>query len=89
MEDKCIKKYEDVEAKIIDDETLILEPESGGFFRLNETGTEVWKNTNGKTKIKDIARKISKDFDVKENIALKDVVNLVKQLKKNKLIKLC
>lgn len=89
MEDKCIKKAKDVEAKVIDDETLILEPESSSFFRLNETGTEVWKNANGHVKLKDIAKSISTKFDVDEKKALKDIVALVKQLEIKKLVSVC
>jgi hypothetical protein len=86
VEDKCIIKAKDVEAKVIDDETLILEPKTGSFFRLNNTGTEVWKNANGKVKLKDIAKKIAAKYDVSEKKALSDVIALVEQMKKKKLV---
>ena len=89
MENKHIKMSDSVEFKIIDDETIILEPESSNFFRLNDTGTEVWKLADGKMSIGEIARKITEMFEISKEEALKDVVSIVKELEKNKLIKFC
>lgn len=88
LEDRCVEAAKDIEAKAIGDEILILKPEAGVFFNLNETATKIWENADGKTTIKDIAKKITEQFDVNEETALKDVVDMVKDMERKKLIKL-
>jgi hypothetical protein len=72
---------------------LILVPLVGGIadleeelFTMNKTGKAIWKRFNGKKTLKDIAKEISGEYDAPLSEIKKDVVGLVKELTKRKIL---
>ena len=81
-------KNKDLEVKTFEGEAIVLNPKEGSFYKLNEVGTVIFQNANGKTSVKKIVEKICKEFDVKKDKAEKDTLKFVKDLEKKKFIKL-
>jgi len=82
------KKSTTVEYNILDEEAVILIPKKGEFFSLNKTGTRIFKLINGKNDVKTIIKRISKDFNLKEEKAEKDVIEFLNQLRKKNILKI-
>ncbi|MBD3202658.1 PqqD family peptide modification chaperone [Candidatus Woesearchaeota archaeon] len=78
-----IRINKDCEFKRVDEKSLILEPKSGIFYKLNQAGTlivELIINNNSKDQI---VKKLSKEFkDVSEERILKDLNEYEEEMKK-------
>jgi hypothetical protein len=64
----------------IDDETVLLDLDSGLYFALNEVGARVWELCDGQRAIDDIVAVIVEEYDVDTATARADVAELVAQL---------
>ena len=82
----CVKS-EDVVFRTIEGETIILNIKNSTYYDLNEVGTEIWERTDGEKSIIDIAKDISKIYDVSVEKAKKDIIKLYSDFFKEKLIK--
>jgi len=81
------QKNKEIEYNILDDEVVILTPKKSEFFSLNKTGTKIFQLINGKNDVKTIIKRISKDFNLKEEKAKKDVIEFLNQLKEKNILK--
>jgi len=82
----------DIVAREIEGEFVIVPLTSGvgdmedALFTLNETGKEIWRKLDGKKKVRDILRELSKEFDAPPGEIEKDVGGLLQELLKRKMI---
>lgn len=85
---KLYKKNNKVEYKYLEEETFILliEKESGHFYKLDEVGTNVWKLLNGRRSVDKIVDVLLKEYDVTKTILKKDVTNFITKGLKIKII---
>ena len=67
-------------SRLVDDETVILDLESGMYFGLDGVGKRIWESVaEGKT-LRDIAATISSEFEVEEGQALDDIFQFTADL---------
>ena len=67
-------------SRLVDDETVILDLESGMYFGLDGVGKRIWEAVaEGKT-LRDIAATISSEFEVEEAQALNDIFEFTADL---------
>lgn len=66
--------------RIIDNEAVILNLDSGIYYSLNEVGTKVWGLCDGSNGVRDITAAIVEEFEVQEEIAQKDILELISDL---------
>ncbi|MFY9401843.1 MAG: PqqD family protein [Candidatus Omnitrophota bacterium] len=84
---------EDVVSRELEGEFIIIPIVSGigdsdnDFFSLNETGRAIWSKMNGKMNLKKIAQELAKEFDAPVETIEKDVVGLVGELLKKKMLR--
>ncbi len=84
---------EDIVAREIEGELLIVPLISGigemedELFTLNETGKEIWNRLNGIKSLKDIISDLSKEFKAPPNEIQMDVIGLLEELIKRKMVK--
>ena len=84
---------EDVVSRELEGEFIIIPIASGigesddDFFSLNKTGRLIWSKMNGRNNLKEIAHELIKEFDVPVEIIEKDIVGLVGELLKKKMLK--
>ncbi|MBL7135305.1 MAG: PqqD family protein [Candidatus Marinimicrobia bacterium] len=65
-----------VELKQFDDENLLINIETGFYFRLNEVGNFIWPLLDGKQSNEEIIEKIVEEFDVQIEKANSDLFYL-------------
>lgn len=62
------------------EEIVILIPEKGDFFRLNNVGSEMFRMLKEGLSVEDITLKISEEYDKEESSIEKDVEEFLTQL---------
>jgi hypothetical protein len=83
---------EDIVAREIEGELIIVPLASGigdmedELFTLNETGRLIWGNLDGKKPLKDIVKELAGNFDASEGAIQEDVVGLVGELLKRRMV---
>lgn len=80
------KHSDNVEWKQFEDESLLINIETGFYFRLNEVGSFIWTLLDGKHSNKEIIRGIFEEFDVQIEKAKSDFGSFIKELLDEKLI---
>lgn len=88
MIDMYVTKNKELAYRNIEGQIVILTPEDGMLHNLNSVASRVFELANGKRKIKDIAKSIYEEFEVGENIAIKDTVDFIEDLVHKKMLKL-
>ena len=73
------KKRDDVSARVIAGETVVLDRDGGRVHQLNATASYVWERCDGNASPTEIARDLSEEYDVEPDQAANDVANLVGQ----------
>lgn len=83
---------EDVVARVIEDE-LIIVPLAAGIgdmdselYSLNETGKAIWLHLDGKKSLRSIAEEMAEEFDSALSLIETDVLGLVGELEKRKMV---
>lgn len=70
----------------LDGEAILLDPQEGCSYNLNQVGTFIWKRLDGTHSIESIAAALCEVYEVDYPQALKDVEQLVNELHTNKLL---
>lgn len=77
---------QEVAAKVIDGEAIIINLTTGVYYSLDPTGSEVWSLVEGRHDVDTIVSHLCGRFDVPESTCRSDVERLVEQLLEEKLI---
>ena len=76
-----IARGNEVAARSLDGEMMIMSARDSTLFTLNPTGTIIWRSADGKTPLAEIVeRRICKEFEVDPEEALKDAESFVNDL---------
>ena len=76
-----IARANEVAARSLDGEMMIMSARDSTLFTLNPVGTIIWQSADGKTPLEEIVeRKICAEFEVDPEEALKDVESFVNDL---------
>jgi hypothetical protein len=70
----------------IDEETVIISPGESVMHELNDTGSFVWKNIDGRHSASDLAAMLVEGYDVTTEVALADTEGLLAELIRRKLV---
>ena len=90
--DKVYAISEEVVAREIQDELVIVPITSGAasleeeLYTLNDSGRAIWKALDGKNSLKAAIRKLSAQFDAEPSVIEKDVLGLVAELLKRRML---
>jgi pyrroloquinoline quinone biosynthesis protein D len=74
------RRRDNLVARPLDGETLVLDRDTGRIHQLNGTATLVWDLCDGTRTIEEIAGQLTAQFELDEQTAFRDVLALVKQL---------
>ena len=69
-----------VMSRLVDDETVLLDLESGMYFGLDGVGKRIWESVADGKSLGDIAVIITDEYEVDEEQALKDVIEFASNL---------
>ena len=90
--DTRVRPSAEIVARLIEGQLLIIPLVSGvgdledELYTLNEAGMAIWEKLDGSRTIADVAREMSREFDVAEEIARLDVIKLVEELLGRKIL---
>ena len=70
----------------IDDETVIISPNDSVMHELNDTGSFLWKNIDGKKSAAELAVLLAENYEVTPDIALSDTQALLEEMSSRKLV---
>jgi hypothetical protein len=89
--DKCFSKRDDLMTRNIAGETLIVPIRNrvgdlSAIYTLNEVGARVWQMIDGQTRVGQIVRVITQEYEVVEDQAARDVIDLLASMETAELI---
>ena len=67
-------------SRVVEDETVLLEPETGSYFALNQTGTAIWELIEKPTELSQVRDQLLERFEVDSEEAWDGIVSLIAQL---------
>jgi hypothetical protein len=70
----------DVNVRVLDGETVVLDRSLRRVHQLNATASLVWAHCDGRSGVKDIATRLVREFDVDRTTAERDAADAVRQL---------
>jgi hypothetical protein len=70
----------------IDDETIIISPNDSVMHELNDTGSFLWKNIDGRKSAAELAELLVENYEVTPDIALSDTQALLEEMASRKLL---
>jgi Coenzyme PQQ synthesis protein D (PqqD) len=70
----------------IDDETVIISPNDSVMHELNDTGSFLWKNIDGKKSATELAELLAENYEVTPDVALTDTQSLLEEMSSRKLV---
>lgn len=82
-----LEMNEDVVARRVGEETVLLDLDSGVYFTLNQVGSIVWRGLERSESVATIVARIVAEYDVATNEAEADVAALLEQLAEKGLLK--
>ncbi len=80
------QKNPDLAWREIDDETIIISPHDSVMHELNDTGSFLWKNIDGKKSAAELAELLVENYQVAPDIALSDAQALLEEMSSRKLV---
>ena len=80
LDQRVAKDASQVIDRVVDGEALLIHLKSGSYFSLNSVGTRIWENLDGSKTVEDLADVIVAEYDVSNEQAQTDVLNLVSVL---------
>jgi hypothetical protein len=75
-----VSASEAVLASPLGGEVVLLEPEAGTYFSLNEVGARIWEMIRDPVSVESIARRIVEEYDVDPIRCREDVLLLLSEL---------
>lgn len=83
-----LKTKEEIIWRVVDDEALLLDTDSGYYFSMNDTATEIWCLLNEGKSIDDVATTISERYEIDSKSVRRDVQELIANLNKEQIASL-
>jgi Coenzyme PQQ synthesis protein D (PqqD) len=74
------KKRNDVNARSVDLELVVLDRQNGSIHQLNQTASFVWEQCDGESTLEEIAKRMTEAFEIDFSPAISDVRKVIQQL---------
>ncbi len=74
------KRRSDVNVRVVDGETVVLDRQAGLIHQLHQTASFVWDQCDGESTIPEIADQLAEVYEIDSETAARDVVSVVGQL---------
>ncbi len=73
-------------SRIIDNELVLLNANTGDYYGLNEIGSAIWELINGSNGFKEIIDNLLEDYDVERSVLEADAAEFIEGLIERKII---
>jgi hypothetical protein len=81
-------RRKDVVEEELDGELILFDPRSGNTYRLNQTASAVWRECDGRTTTREVAKQFTQAYEVDFNVAHDDVEQMVAFFAQSRLLDL-
>ena len=76
----------DIRTRVVDGETIVLDRREEFVHQLNKTASYIWERCDGRYSPAEIADEVCAAFEVDHRTALRDVLDIVEELERRKLL---
>lgn len=83
---KIFSAVETVIWRLVDDEVLLLDTNTGNYLSLNRSGSRIWTLLLEGNSVAQIAKLVSTEFGVSEEVVRGDVLAIVDELERERLV---
>ncbi len=77
-----------VSSEFIDDETILLDIYGGVYYGLNSVGARILSIIETPTQVVDIVNTLVEEYDVEEDVCLREVLDLLGELAERQLVEM-
>jgi hypothetical protein len=74
------------EARLSDDNVVLLNAQRGNYYSLDNTGLRIWELIEAETTLAELCERLSKEYDVPAEDCLSDTIRFCQQLRDENLI---
>ena len=82
------KKSEKIAWRVVEEDSVLLNLDTGYYYTLNEVGRFLWESIDGKKKLSAIHKEILDHYDVDPETAKSDILELIDNLLKEGLVEI-
>jgi coenzyme PQQ biosynthesis protein PqqD len=80
------QRRSDVLAEAAGDTVILLTPDTGEYFTLNEVGGRIWELSDGSRSVAEIAAMLTREYEAPAEQIQADVLDVLGELAKEKLV---
>lgn len=73
--------------RMVHDEAVLLSPQNGEYFGLNEVGSAFWAGLDGRKTVGELVAGIMGEYDVPQDVLEADLLELIVELKTKGLVR--
>ena len=77
-----------VASEFLDDETILLDIYGGDYYGLNPVGARILSIVETPTPVADIVKTLLKEYDLEENVCLREVLDFLGELAERQLVEI-
>ncbi len=88
LEYTIVTPHPDVQSSLLDDEAVLLNLHTGFYHSLNPLGTTIWTMCDGSRSLQEVLTSICSRYEVPEETAKHDLLQLMTQLNQEGLVEL-
>lgn len=78
----------DVLSTVVDDETVLLDVESGKYFGLDAVGSDIWRGLKNPVKVEDLLATLVREYEGDRVVIEKDAMDLIDRLAASGLVRI-
>jgi hypothetical protein len=82
----CPMRVEGIVAQRTDDSLILLNPDSGHYYTLDEVGARVWDLCDGSHRVAEVVSSVHAEYDAPLNAIQTDVLELLDDLASERLV---
>lgn len=81
-----VKQSEDQVSTSLDGETVLMNIEHGNYYGMDEVLSRIWALIEKPTLVSDLCKQVIQEYDVKQDVCEKEVLEVLNELEKEKLV---
>jgi hypothetical protein len=85
-ENRRLKRRQDLLSSRMDEETVMMNPETGKYYSLNPVATRIWELLSSPVNLDTIISVLTREFNVPEETCRTETLTFIQKLKDNSMI---
>jgi pyrroloquinoline quinone biosynthesis protein D len=81
-----LRRQESVITQQVEEQTILLRADDGGYYAVDEVGAAVWGLCDGNRSVAEIVAALSAEFDASEETIRGDVLEFIEDLRRERLL---